>query len=130
MQEAEALLDEPMGTKDKFWRVGPSNKRQLFKYARINNDVTTGEDWSEKIVSEIAVVLGVPAAKVELAVCEGRRGTLSFDFTRNIEYNGELCTGNLYHGNQLIPVIVDSAYPSTSNFRTSNHTIDAVDGVI
>ena len=38
-----------MGTKDKAWFLLPdTNERWLFKYARVNQDVSTGEHWAEK----------------------------------------------------------------------------------
>ena len=80
---------EQMGTKAKFWcRDTSTNERWLFKY----NRPKTGEDWSEKIASEVAKLLEIPCAIVELAECEGKRGVLSKDFTE------ETRRGSLVHG--------------------------------
>jgi hypothetical protein len=50
---------EQLGSRPKFWyRVAGDNQPWLFKYTREH----TGEDWSEKIASEVAKLLGVPAA--------------------------------------------------------------------
>jgi hypothetical protein len=68
---------EQLGSKPKFWFRNPhDNQPWLFKYTRVN----TGEDWSEKIASEIAHRLSIPAAKVELAQFMGKRGCASRSF--------------------------------------------------
>lgn len=52
---------EQLGSKPKFWfRKQDDDQPWLFKYTRVN----TGEDWSEKIASEIAHLLEIPAAQV------------------------------------------------------------------
>ncbi len=65
--------DEQMGTKEKFWFDHDTFDRCLYKKARPN----TGEDWSEKIASELCQLLQLPHAKYELATFEGNRGTIS-----------------------------------------------------
>lgn len=55
---------EQLGSKPKFWfRREHDEQPWLFKFTREN----TGEDWSEKIASEVAGSLQVLAARVELA---------------------------------------------------------------
>jgi hypothetical protein len=50
---------EQLGSKPKFWfRIEGDEQPWLFKFTREN----TGEDWSEKIASEVAKLLGKPAA--------------------------------------------------------------------
>ena len=58
--------DETLGSKPKFW-FSRGKERWLFKEAR----ESTGEDWAEKIAAEVASVLMIPAAKVELAEFNG-----------------------------------------------------------
>ncbi len=54
--------DETMGTKDKAWFLLPeTNERWLFKYARVNQGVSTGEHWAEKIAAEIAKLIEPPS---------------------------------------------------------------------
>jgi hypothetical protein len=65
-----------MGTKRKFWFTGADGARWLFKYSRPQ----TGEHWSEKIAAEIGALLGIPAARVELAMCDGSPGACSQSF--------------------------------------------------
>lgn len=45
--------------------------------------VEQGEDWSERLASEVAHLLGVPAARVDLAHRDGRRGLISYDVRQN-----------------------------------------------
>ena len=50
-QEAyELSQDETMGSKSKFWFEDPTLGRCLYKYTRPQ----TGEDWAEKIASELS----------------------------------------------------------------------------
>ena len=91
VQEDWALEDEFLGTKDKFWYRSPSqNTDWLFKYPR----PSSGEHWAEKIAAEVADLLGVLHAKVELATLLGHRGSASESFTR-----GER---ELIHGNEVL----------------------------
>ena len=57
-----AVEPEQMGSKEKYW-LDYDHERWLFKIPRQN----TGEHWSEKVAYEIATLLGIPAALVELA---------------------------------------------------------------
>jgi len=107
---------EQMGSKPKFWSmIGKTDEAWLFKYAREN----TGEDWAEKVAAELAALLGLPHANVELAVCEGRRGIISKDFTCRRKL------GELVHGNELL-VELDSSYPQREFYRVSQHMVQRI----
>lgn len=102
---------EQMGSKAKFWyRVG--HEKWLFKRCREG----TGEDWAEKVAAEVAAVLGLPHARVELADLEGTRGSVTFDFAGQ---------STLIHGNELLWEM-DESYPVHQSYRVSAHTIDNV----
>ena len=102
---------EDMGTKTKFWYRGPDSEVEwLFKYSRPN----TGEHWAEKIAAEVASVLGVRHAKVELAQFEGERGSATESFARG----GRA----LYHGNEVLEWTVGD-YDSKKKFHQSQHTL-------
>lgn len=58
--------DEDLGTKEKFW-YRHDNLNYLYKKTRQN----TGEDWSEKIASELCSLLDLPHAIYELATFNG-----------------------------------------------------------
>ncbi|MBD2530615.1 hypothetical protein H6G97_13955 [Nostoc flagelliforme FACHB-838] len=63
---------EDLGTKEKFWFHHQDLGLCLYKKARPN----TGEDWSEKIASELSDLLELPHADYELATFNSERGTL------------------------------------------------------
>lgn len=110
---AHKELVEQMGTKPKFWAFeSETDRRWLFKYIRPN----TGEDWSEKIAAEVAQLLGIPHAYVELAACEEARGVLCLDFTENTT------KGELVHGNELLAGIMPD-YPKDQRFKVTQHTL-------
>lgn len=108
---------EPMGSKRKFWCLLGSSQRCLFKYARPN----TGEDWAEKVAAEVAVVLGIPHARVELATHAGGAGSLSFSFLEEGD--------SLVHGNELLQEL-EPSYPREANYRASRHTVRAMLGAL
>ena len=107
---------EPLGSKMKLWFRDPSSSasRILFKYNRPG----TGEDWSEKIAAELAQLLRLPHATVELAVFEESRGAALTDFTDNEQYA-------LVHGNEVLE-FVDSSYPTQQRYGARAHTVSAV----
>jgi hypothetical protein len=87
----EAVNQEPIGRDAKLWvrepRV-PSRSRErdwLFKPVIVTaSGHRQGEDWTEKIVSELGGLLGVPCAEIELAVRCGVPGSIS----RNVAPDG------------------------------------------
>lgn len=108
------LADEALGSKPKFWFCR-NEQRWLFKEAREN----TGEDWAEKVAAEIAHRLGIPAAEVELAECNGRRGCASRSFVATKK--GE----ELIHGNEILAGQV-LGYDRDKRHRQSNHTLENI----
>lgn len=110
--------DEAMGSKDKAWFLLPeSNERWLFKYARVNAEISTGEHWAEKIAAEIADLLGLPHCLVELAKFDDRAGSLSRRFPELSQPGMELI-----HGNDVLPGFV-FGYEREKRFGQSNHTL-------
>jgi hypothetical protein len=107
---------EPLGSKKKLWFRDPNSTapRTLCKYNRPG----TGEDWSEKIAAELAQLLGLPHATVELASFEGERGAAVVDFTDNEQFA-------LVHGNEILE-FVDSSYPKRQRYGAMAHTVNAV----
>lgn len=107
---------EPLGSKRKLWfrDVAGERPRLLFKYNRPG----TGEDWSEKIAAELAGLLGLPHAAVELATFDGAPGAALVDFTDNEELS-------LVHGNELLE-FVNRAYPAQQRYGAVRHTPAAI----
>lgn len=59
----EASSNETLGSKYKFWFDHEELGRCLYKQSREN----LGEDWAEKVASELCELLGLPHAVYELA---------------------------------------------------------------
>ena len=103
-----------MGTKDKFWYQSPDSDRHwLFKHPRANS----GEHWAEKIAAEVADLLGVLHAEVELATFAESSGST----TKSFVHNGL----ELVHGNQLLAWMM-SDYDPDVVFRQSQHTLSNI----
>ncbi|KAA8979320.1 HipA domain-containing protein [Halospina sp. K52047b] len=117
-----ALDDEPMGSKDKFWleRPGTSQLPWLFKYSRENEGEATGEHWAEKIAAELARMLGVPHAEVELARFNGQWGSLCRMFSELDDHAIELV-----HGNELLAGAIPE-YDPDRRFGQVQHTLDNI----
>lgn len=105
---------ESRGTRKKFWyRDRESEPTRLFKYPREN----TGEHWAEKIAAEVAGLLGIPCSRVELAVYNRTRGTVSDSF---VDEGWELV-----HGNQVLAGTV-FRYDPQLRFGQSGHTLENI----
>ena len=75
LDKLDPQRDEPMGTQPKLWfTLGAV--RWLFKSKE--QRPLAGQDWAEKIAGELADVLGIPHAHIELAAYRGWRGTKEF----------------------------------------------------
>lgn len=110
------VLTEQLGSKPKFWfRSKQDDQEWLFKFTRDG----TGEHWSEKIAAEVAVLIGVPAARVELAEFTGKRGSASCSFVRRKE------GFDLVHGDELLAGHV-IGYERDKVFRHSSHSIQNI----
>jgi HipA-like C-terminal domain len=115
VSEWEVIRSEPMGGKAKDWRQDPRTMEHwLYKeVGRKSGNVGgataefVGEDWAEKIVSELAKLAGFTVADVDLASMKGRRGCI----LRSIVEEDE----ELVHGNELLWK-KDETYPRSANF--------------
>jgi hypothetical protein len=120
LQTGWLLGDEQMGSKDKFWVQLPSDSNPwLFKYSRLSAGNVTGEHWAEKIAAEVAALMGVPHARVELAVLDGHPGSLSQRFTQLSRAGVSV---ELEHGNALLTGYV-TGYDRTKKNKQSDHTL-------
>ena len=111
----DPLVDEHMGSKEKFWYRDREGVWWLFKYPRKN----TGEHWAEKVAAEVAGRLEIPHGRVELAIRDGSPGTVSESFVD--ESQGQ----ELVHGNQA-PDETVSEYDPKKRFRQSDHTLENI----
>ena len=111
-RESVRESEEMMGSKDKFWYLHPTEEEEywLFKYPRFN----TGEHWAEKIAAEIAALLGISHARVELAIFEENKGSVTKLFVQEGQ--------ELVHGNQMLKRAIHG-YDPEKEFRQSSHTL-------
>ena len=114
----QILDDEQLGSKAKFW-FEHNGQKWLFKEARvITGRLLTGEDWTEKVAADIAALISIDAAKVELAMYQGRRGSAALNFipADNV---------HLEHGNEVLAGYL-SSYDSTKKQHQSDHTLNNI----
>ena len=111
-------VDEQLGTKEKSWLRNPADERWLFKQVRSTAQGEPGEDWAEKVVCELAALIGLPVARVELAMRDGQRGIVSLNFVPD--------DARLEHGNELL-VRVDPDYDRDQDRRNERYTTAAVE---
>ena len=64
VERAKAQDLEMLGTKHKYWYRNDQGRQMVFKA----EERGTGDDWAEKIVCELARLLGLPHLLYELAV--------------------------------------------------------------
>jgi hypothetical protein len=120
------IADEQMGSKEKQWLLWPDRREKwLFKYARESAGYLTGEHWAEKIAAEIASLIEVPHADVELASLGGRPGCLSRRFP---QLAGPAPT-DLVHGNVLLAGFV-IGYDRLKLRKQSDHTLSNILSVV
>ena len=105
------LEQEVMGSKEKSWYLPEGQTTKwLFKYPRED----TGEHWAEKVAAEVAGWLEIPHGRVELAVYEGKRGSVTETFVSDGQ--------ELVHGNQVLVGAVWGYDPSVKRGQ-SDHTL-------
>jgi hypothetical protein len=116
--EGMILQDEPMGSKDKVWCQLPTelgNGHWLFKQPRQQEENI--EHLAEKITHEMAALIQLPCARVELAEFGDVRGSISLD-VRSV---GDV----LVHGNEIIAGRV-LGYDLHKRRHTSDHTFERI----
>lgn len=113
--------DEPMGEPGKRWLEEPMTERRwLFKPIRYQRDARgafpQGDDWAEKIGADVAALIGLPVARVELARRDGVVGALS----RDVAHGARLSLGN------ELMTVYDPAYPAGQVGTVSEYTLDRI----
>lgn len=116
--------DEQMGKKPKAWLRDPEGQLWLYKARTMNTTASgaypKGDDWTEKVASEVAALLGVPAARVELATRGGDPGTVSL----NIAPRLDLVLGNDFLAGRY------EDYDTTQRHHILGYTVERVLGVL
>jgi hypothetical protein len=104
-------LPEQLGTKRKFWYRDNSGKAFLFKEGRPN----TGENWAEKVCSELCELLAIPHARYELAAWRAHKGVITPKFLSN--------DARLVLGNEILAKVIED-YPHTQRYQARQHTVN------
>ena len=94
---------------------------------QVSASTYSGEHWAEKIAAEVAGVLEIPHAEVELAVCHDLRGSISKSFLKPNEwlFHGNECLSDLF----LIMNLVDERFPfydRKKNYGQTDHNLPMI----
>lgn len=115
----DVIADETSGVEEKYWLQAPgSSTRWLFKTITVKDGQVYGEDWAEKAVSELARLVGVPCARIELAVLRGRAGCISADLRP--------ASHELQHGQVLLEVCGAPGYVHGTGRVHPGHTLENI----
>lgn len=116
---------EPLGTKQKMWMVDLATQEiWLFKTTTSNiradgSSYLKGDDWAERVATELAGQLGVPAAMAELAVVDLGDDRSFGVISKKVLADSE----SLIHGNELL---ADIGVVGASTRDRTGYTLDAV----
>lgn len=116
---------EQMGTKEKYWF--PRTEKHwywdcegnefLFKAGREG----TGDNWAEKVASELCELLGLPHAEYDLATYRKKKGVISPKFVPEGAW--------LVLGNEILFKYIRE-YEKTKRYKQSQHTVRVVLAVV
>lgn len=100
----EVRFPEPGGSDANVWLRDPEgDEYTLFKPVVAKAGRRQGEDWAEKVVEQVAGLVGVPSARIRMATRNGVPGLLSYDLA---PAGHELQTGGVLIGeidDRLVP---------------------------
>lgn len=78
--EWRIAAEETAGADPKYWLEDPSDgQRWLWKPVTVKAGHVHGEDWAEKAASELADLVGVSCARVQIGIRRGQQGSLSLN---------------------------------------------------
>lgn len=112
ISDDQLLETEQLGSKSKFWvNTDIDEQEWLFKIPRLN----TGEHWAEKVAAEIAALLNIKHASIELAEFMEVQGSCSKSFIDRKK------KPELVHGNEIMAGKV-LGYEKDKKYGQSDHT--------
>jgi hypothetical protein len=112
-------VNETVGVEAKYWIEEPDSRtRWLFKSVTVKDGHVHGEDWAEKVVAELAGLLGMPCARIELADRCGQSGCISAD----LRPQGH----ELQHGQLLLEERKAPGYAHGTGRSHPGHTIENI----
>lgn len=116
--ENDVLEREHLGTKTKFWvslPEGETDQEWLFKIPREH----TGEHWAEKVAFEVACLIDIECAEIQLARFLETLGSCSKSFI-NREKKPEMIHGNEIMAGQF------ADYEREKKYDQKDHTLDNI----
>jgi len=116
------LIDyEPDGISEKFWILSPSGDRVALYKSEIPGSY---ESYVELLVEEVAKVMQIPAAHYDLAMFNGGKGVISYNYLKNnsVDYSGFDVISEFYEKNLQDDKELSSLY----NIDYVNDSIDDV----
>ncbi len=108
---------EQIGTKRKCWFRNEHGHLYLFKEGRPN----TGENWSEKVCSELCQLMGIPHAEYDLAEWKEYAGVITPSFVPEGQ--------RMIFGNELLARIVKE-YEHEKRYKVRQYTIGVVQAIM
>jgi hypothetical protein len=115
------LLDEKVGDKPKLWLHSSTyNNIWLFK----RNHKIPRDYWAEKISAEVAELLEIEHATTELAVFDGKKGTISRSFVHTSHEITDI-EFPLTHANELLKGLIPE-YDTERRFGQVQHTLSNI----
>lgn len=104
-------VPEQLGSREKTWFVREDGALWLFKKPR---PTTPGEAWAEKVSAEVAQLIEIPCAVVELAKSGDDIGTVARSFRPT--------RWGYYHGNSVLANFI-SGYDLHRRFGQNDHSV-------
>jgi hypothetical protein len=119
----DTVADETVGVEAKYWLEEPGTQtRWLYKSVMVKHGHVHGEDWAERSVAELAPLLGVPCARIEVAVRNGEHGCISADLRPPRH--------ELQHGQVLLEERKAPGYVHGTGKNHPGHTIENIQLVL
>lgn len=119
----DIIADETAGAEEKYWLQEPGTSlRWLFKSATVKQGHVYGEDWAEKAVSQLAALLGIPCARIELAELRGVQGCISADLRPPIY--------ELQHGQVLLEELDAPGYVHGMGKKHPGHSLENIQAAL
>ena len=115
--DAAADLPEQLGSRFKFWFRGADSFKYLYKEGRED----TGENWAEKVASELCALLELPHAVYDLATWKQRKRVVTRSFVPE--------KGRLVHGNELLALTVKE-YQKTQLHKQRQYVLRSVIAIL
>lgn len=123
----EVRFPEPGGSDANVWLRDPeADEYTLFKPVVAKAGRRQGEDWAEKVVEQVAGLVGVPSARIRMSTRHGVPGLLSYDLA---PADHELQTGAVLIGeidDRLVPRARERLGHNLTNIRSVLAPLQAV----